>query len=404
MRLLYIANARIPTEKAHGLQIMQNCEALARAGAEVTLQTPRRVNTPALRAVADPWAHYGVHPCFTLQRLPCLDLQWLVGERIALLRRGAFLLQVISWLFVLTVTLLSGRRPDVYYTRDLPVAGLVVLLRRGGRLAYEPHRISGSGAGRWLQARVMRHAAALYPVTAAMAREAGKLGATCEQLCVVHDGIRAERFADMPTRETARQQLGWNSDRFVVGYVGRLQTMAMDKGVGSLTKAVAPEKNMAIALVGGPEERVRELRNLWHACGRSDDDFLVAGQVNPEAVPLHLAAFDVCAMPFPWTEHFAWYASPVKLFEYMSSGRPLVATDLPAVAEVVRHEEHALLVPPDDIPALREALLRLQEDAALRQRLACNAREEVMQRYTWAHRARRILRHLARRTGFAVMP
>lgn len=401
MRLLYIANARIPTEKAHGLQIMQNCEALARAGVEVTLQVPRRVNTRELRAVPDPWAHYGVQPCFTLQRLPCLDLQWLVGQRIAPLRRGAFLLQVVSWLLVLTATLLPGRGPDVYYTRDLPVAALLVLLRRGRRLAYEPHRMSGSGPGRWLQARVMQHAAALFPVTGAMAREAGELGATCEQLCVVHDGIRAERFADMPSREDARKQVGWTSDRFVVGYVGRLQTMAMDKGVGSLARAVAPLENVAVALVGGPEERVRELRSLWHGCGRSDDDFLAAGQVDPEAVPLYLAAFDVCAMPFPWTEHFAWYASPVKLFEYMSSGRPLVATDLPAVAEVVRHEEHALLVPPDDIAALRAALQRLQGDATLRQRLACNARVEVMQRYTWAHRARRILQHLECRTGFA---
>lgn len=402
MKLLYLANARIPTEKAHGLQIMQNCEALARAGAEVTLRVPRRVNTREMRAVADPWAHYGVQPCFALQRLPCLDLQWLVGERIALLRRGAFLLQVISWLVVLTATLLPGRRSDVYYTRDLPVAGLLVLLRRGRRLAYEPHRISGSGPGRWLQAQVMQRAAALFPLTAAMARQAGELGATGEQLCVVHDGIRAERFMDMPSREEARQQLGWNSDRFVVGYVGRLQTMAMDKGVGNLARAVAPLEDTAIALVGGPEESVTELRDLWHASGRSEDDFLVAGQVNPEAVPLYLAAFDVCAMPFPWTEHFAWYASPVKLFEYMTSGRPLVATDLPAVAEVVRHEEHALLVPPDDLTALQEALLRLQRDAALRQRLACKAREEVMGRYTWAHRARRILRHLECRTGCSI--
>ncbi len=401
MRLLYIANARIPTEKAHGLQIMQNCEALARAGVEVSLWAARRVNTRELRGVADPWAHYGVHPCFALQRLPCLDLQWLVGERITPLRRGAFFLQVISWLLVLTATLLPGSGSDWYYTRDLPAAALLVLLQRGKRLAYEPHRISGSGPGRWLQARVMQHAAALFPVTGAMAREARELGATREQLCVVHDGIRAERFRDMPAREDARKQVGWQRERFIVGYVGRLQTMAMDKGVGGLTQAIAPVKDMAIALVGGPEERVQELRALWQQAGRRDEDFLVAGQVTPDAVPLYLAAFDVCAMPFPWTEHFAWYASPVKLFEYMSSGRPLVATDLPAVAEVVRHEEHALLVPPDDVPALRKALQRLQGDAALRQGLAANAREEVMQRYTWAHRASRILRHLEERTGFA---
>ena len=396
MKLLYVANARIPTEKAHGLQIMQNCEALAEAGADVTLWAARRINTAELRGVADPWAHYGVKRNFPLRRLPCLDLQWLVGERIVPLRRGAFFLQVASWLLALTLALLFSRRVNVYYTRDLPAAILLILLRGGARVAYEPHRISGFGPGRRLQAWALRRAGSLFPVTQAMAREIERLGAAPERICVARDGIRAERFHDLPTMAEARRQLGWREDLFVVGYVGRLHTMSMDKGVGTLLQALAALEGAAIALVGGPQEKTQELRAAWRAAGQAESHFLAAGQVAPDAVPLYLAAIDVCAMPSPWTHFFAWYASPVKLFEYMASGRPLVATDLPAVAEVVRDGEHALLVPPGDAEALAGALLRLREDAALRQGLAANARARVLADYTWTTRARRILQQIER--------
>ncbi len=396
MKLLYVANARIPTEKAHGLQIMQNCEALAEAGAVVTLWAARRINTAELRSVADPWAHYGVRHVFPLRRLPCLDLQWLVGERIVPLRRGAFFLQVASWLLTLTLALLFSRRADVYYTRDLPAAILLILLRGRRRVAYEPHRISGTGVGRRLQAWALRRAGSLFPVTHAMAREIEQLGAAPERICVARDGIRAERFHDLPTRAEARRQLGWSEDLFVVGYVGRLHTMSMDKGVGTLLKALSALEGAAIALVGGPQEMAEELRSAWRAAGQAESRFLAAGQVAPDAVPLYLAAIDVCAMPSPWTRFFAWYASPIKLFEYMASGRPLVATDLPAVAEVITDGEDALLVPPGDVPALTAALLRLREDAALRQGLAANARAKVLANYTWARRARRILQQIER--------
>ena len=312
MRLLYVANARIPTEKAHGLQIMQNCEALAEAGAGVTLWAARRVNTRAMRAVGDPWQFYGVRRNFGLRRLACLDLHWLVGERFALLRRVAFLLQGSSWLLSLTLALLTGGRAEVYYTRDLAVAALLILLRGGGRLAYEPHRLSASATGRRLQARVMRRAGSIFPLTSAMAREAESMGASPETICVLHDGIRAERFRNLPSRAEARRQLGWREDRFVVGYVGQLQTMGLDKGAGGLIDAVAQLEGAAVALVGGPADSVAELHDRWRAAGRRDDDFLAPGQVKPDAVPLYLAAFDACAMPFPWTEHFAWYASPVQ--------------------------------------------------------------------------------------------
>ena len=59
-RMIYIGNIRLPTEKAHGLQIMQNCEAFADVGADVSLWVTNRINTAVLAGIRDVWAHYGV--------------------------------------------------------------------------------------------------------------------------------------------------------------------------------------------------------------------------------------------------------------------------------------------------------------------------------------------------------
>jgi glycosyltransferase involved in cell wall biosynthesis len=152
------------------------------------------------------------------------------------------------------------------------------------------------------------------------------IGADADHIHVAHDGIRRERFASVPDQAAARQDIGWSSDAFIVGYVGRLQTMAMDKGVGALVEALVlaskPGGGCALALIGGPDETAAEFRQRWIELGQDKGRFLYAGQVAPERVPLYLSAFDVCAMPFPWTTHFAYYASPIKLFEYMASRPP----------------------------------------------------------------------------------
>ncbi|MBZ0300706.1 MAG: glycosyltransferase [Anaerolineae bacterium] len=390
IRLLYLANARIPTEKAHGLQIMQNCEALADQGAQVTLWAARRVNTPELRSIADPWAHYGVKPNFRLRRVPCLDLQSWANQNVALLRRGTFFLQYATYLLLLGLGLL-GTPAEIYYTRDLPTVLLLSLLKSRRSIAYEPHRLSKSGMGRRMQALAVRRAGHTFPVTPHLAAALIELGADPARVQVAHDGIRAARFAGVPDQLAARAQVGWPEEAFIVGYVGRLHTMSMDKGVGTLIQALKQVEGATLALVGGPEDRAAVLRQQWLDSGLPADQLLDAGQVAPDAVPLYLSAFDVCAMPFPWTEHFAYHASPIKLFEYMASGRAIVASDLPAVADVVQDGESALLVPPGDVEVLAKAIIRLRDDPVLRQRLADRARQQVLDHYTWASRAAMIL-------------
>ena len=394
MKLLYVANARIPTEKAHGLQIMQNCEAFANNGAQVTLWAARRVNTAGLRAESDVWAYYGVKQNFTLRRVPCLDVQFLVGEKIALLRKGAFLIQTATFLAALCLWLLRADA-DIYYSRDLPVVFLFTLLKPRHKIAYEPHRLSGSGVGRWLQTTAAKRAGAVFPITATMAEVFIKRGVAPARVRTAHDGIRKQRFETLPDKHAAREVVGWPQDAFIVGYVGRLHTMSMDKGVGTLIQALARLDNVSLGLVGGPDDMAAALRQQWQTAGLPDERFLYAGQVKADAVPLYLSAFDVCAMPHPFTRHFATATSPLKLFEYMASKRPIVASDLPGWSDVIRDYESALLVPPGHSDALAEAIRKLKNDPELGNRLAGCAYQKVMQHYTWESRSQMILNHIS---------
>ena len=392
-KLLYISLMRLPTEKAHGLQIMQNCEAFAEAGCTVTLWVARRWNTREMRAIADPYAHYGVRANFRIRRIPCIDLFPLApadgaGARLA------FYILLLSYMLVAALLLLFTRA-DIYYSRDERIVSLLTLLKARRGVAYEAHLFAPPGLGGALQRCAAARAGSLIAVTPRLRDDLVKeRGADPARALVAHDGFRRARFADAPTQAAARQAIGWAADAFIVGYIGRLQTIGMDKGVGSLIEALAGVEDACLALVGGPDDQAEALRARWAALGLPPERFLYAGHVAPAEVPRYLSAFDVCAMPLPYTEHFAHYASPMKLFEYMAAGKAIIASDLPAWSDVVSDGETALLPPPDDTAAWTAAIKRLRADPALRADLGKRARERALAHYTWEARAQAILAHI----------
>jgi glycosyltransferase involved in cell wall biosynthesis len=319
---------------------------------------------------------------FALRSIPCLDL----FNRLPL--GPAFAIQTVTYLVMLLAGLIS-QRADVYYSRDVLTLLLVSLWKPRRALVYEAHHLAKSGMGHWLQSVCVRRAGLTVALTGKLADDLKARGA--RQVLVAHDGIRMERFANAPDRQTARARLNLPAEIFIAGYVGQLHTMSMGKGLDILIDAIAQvDRPVALGLAGGPERLAETLRACWLDRGLPPDRFLYLGQVAPPLVPVVLAAFDVCTMPFPWTEHFAYYASPLKLFEYLASGGVILSSDLPSVAEVVRDGESALLVPPGSVEALAAALRRLYDDPALRAALGEAARQ-IAPRYSWQVRAERIL-------------
>ena len=393
-RLHYLANVRLPTEKAHGLQIMDNCEAFA-GHLPVRLYPARRIQPPDLRGV-DPFDFYAIPRGFEIHPVPSLDPLPLLGGRVNRLAQAAFYVQTLTYAAALGITLRAGARPgpeDVFYSRDAKVLALLRPVLPLKRAFWEVHNLSEVARKLRTQADLARRLGGVITITQHMAGMLAEQGVDPDRILVAPDGFRAARFAGMPDRAAARGPLGLPPDAFVVGYVGRLHTLGMGKGVDDLVRAIGrlPETPIHLLLIGGPDEMVADYQGLWADLGLPPERFHATGQLPPADVPAALAAVDVAAMPHPWTTYFAYYLSPLKLFEYMAAGCALLATDLPSTREIVTEGETGLLVPPSDVDALAAALARLSADPALRARLGESARRLAFARYTWEARAQAIL-------------
>jgi glycosyltransferase involved in cell wall biosynthesis len=152
-------------------------------------------------------------------------------------------------------------------------------------------------------------------------------------------------------------------------------------------------KEPLLLCVGGPLNVIPAYLALARSCGAVERRLRFIDRVSNIEVPFWIRACDVATIPWPWNDFSAYYTSPLKLFEYMGAGTPIVASDLPSLREVLRHGENAWLVEPGNPEELAQGLQRILSDRILAQKLAQEARQDVVQ-YSWQKRAATILNRL----------
>jgi glycosyltransferase involved in cell wall biosynthesis len=383
VRITYFADVRFPLERANGIQTMETCYALAKRGHSVHLIVRPDTHSPP----RDPFAYYGLAPDSRLlvERAP------VTGPSTA--RRFGYL--------AFSIGRAAGKtRADVLLTRDLGVASALLHLPRTVRppLVYESHGYAPDVAAalpdlvataarpspRKLQrlahreARVWQRADGYVTITSALRSELEQRFGTRQRIAVVPDGVRPGlRPVEPRDRDGSR----------VVAYAGHLYAW---KGVDVLLAALARIPEARGLIVGGHSEepdlaRTKAVADRLGIGGRID----FTGLVEPGKVPDLLGQADVLVLPNPASAISTRYTSPLKLFEYMAAGRPIVSSDLPSIREVISDDVNALLVPPGDAEALASAIQRLLNDPVLASRLARAALDEVP-KYSWQRRAERL--------------
>jgi glycosyltransferase involved in cell wall biosynthesis len=213
------------------------------------------------------------------------------------------------------------------------------------------------------------------------------IGVPAEKTQTLHDGVDSRRlFLDL-TKTHARDQVGLTSDRPLIVYTGQLRP---EKGVEVLVRAAAMLKDAEVLIVGGAASDCERLQQLISKVESANTRMV--GFVPPSDTALYLKAANILVLPHSAKfAHSAYYTSPLKLFEYMAAGVPIVASSLPSVREILRHGENAWLVQPDDSLALARGIQWLLKKRSLGEELAAQAAKDV-QAYTWERRAAHILR------------
>ncbi|MEM1552341.1 MAG: glycosyltransferase [Candidatus Bathyarchaeia archaeon] len=391
--LIYLANVRLPTEKAHGYQICKMCEAFALNGAKVKLFHPYRKQMDQKLIGQTVFDYYGIKPVFEVETLPNWDVvplnlvipdKWFVP---------IFFAHALFWGRYATLKV-RREQADLYYTRDSEIA--YWLVRFGLPTVYEGHVVPKRGQ-RWLLRQIAYHPALRMVVVLTSFIKQGliNMGIPEEKIVVLPDGVDLALFESLPSREECRRKLRLPLDHFIIGYIGRFRTLEMEKGIPELIEAMAyipviDGTRPLLLCVGGPMDAVPAYLDLARRIGLPEHRLKFVDRVPNTEVPYWIRACDIAVAPFPNTKHYAYFMSPLKLFEYMAAGVPIVATDLPSIREVLRHGENAWLVPPSDPKALAEGIRSLLENPDFAKALAARAKQDA-QRYTWTQRTATIL-------------
>jgi len=383
VRIAYFADVRFPLERANGIQTMETCYAMAQRGHEVDLIVRPDTQLPA----RDPFVYYGLarDARLRIERAPAAGPS--KARRLGYLAFGAG-------------RAIGSGRADVLMTRDLGVASTLLRLPRAVRppLVYESHGYAPEVAAALpdlvatataptsgklhrlarREARVWQRADGYVTITTALRAELERRYGPRPRIAVVPDGVRANLH---------RPALELRTSNRIVAYAGHLYAW---KGVDVLLEALARMPAVRGLIVGGhaAEPDLARTQSVAERLGLTDR-ITFTGLVEPTRVPALLSDAAVLVLPNTSSAISTRFTSPLKLFEYMAAGRPIVASDLPSIREILRDGENALLVPPGDPDALAGAIDRLLADPDLSARLARAAFDEVPA-YSWERRAERL--------------
>ena len=365
---LYIANVRLPTEKAHGLQIVKTCEALADTGVKLKLLAPNRKNF----IKEDPFNFYSIRDNFTIEKLFCIDFL-----SFPVFKKFSFWLESLT--FYLSVKkYISKNKFDVYYARDFLLAYFLSKINKN--IFYEIHSLPSNPSIKYK--KTLKKVKGLVVISQGLKRDLINNGVEENKISVITDAVDIKNFQINRTKEQSRQKLHLHQPDKIILYTGHLYDW---KGANLLAAAAKYLAEAEIYLVGGTKEDVAKFQKKYQF-----KNLHIVGWQNHRSMPDWLNAADILVLPNSAKSKISSdYTSPLKLFEYMAAKRPILAADLPSVREIL-DEKNALFFHPDSVVSLVDGIKTIFSDDNLQRFLAQNAHSKAGE-FSWNKRAEKIL-------------
>jgi glycosyltransferase involved in cell wall biosynthesis len=349
--LWFLAPFRLPSEHAHSIQILNTCMALAGEGVRVKLFVKRNPDRP-VRSIEEALAAYALRPHDLLQ------IVYLPSTYNPL--QGA----VLRW------NVFRCKERPVFYIRHLRLAPTA---KGRGLVLTELHKMEDDTRKGVLASD------GVVTITSALRETVLKEISPSAPVEVIPDAVDLSRFPPVEGRHPPR-----------LVYTGQFQDW---KGVDVLVKSLKQLPSLTALMIGG-REGSDPLRDGLKALASQEgvaDRIEWTGYLPQADIPRRLRGGDIGVVSTRAFNGQDVAASPLKLFEYMSAGLPIVASDLASIRDVIRPGENGMLFREGDPAALASSVRQLVDDPERRDALAARAREEAAARYSWQARAKHLL-------------
>lgn len=376
--MYYIANARMPTERAHGIQLAKMCEAFLERGVSLELVVPRRATVRESMT-----SFYGLRRDIPIKKLPVLDV-YLYG-RVGYVA-GSFSF-AIAYFFYLLAKRIRGER-FIVYTTDIDQFSFFLIPLLGVPYFAEIH---DAKERRFPFTYFFPRARGLVVINRLIKEKIIARFSVSEKNIIVHpNGIDLSLFHLEYTVAHAREQLGLPLDKKILLYVGKFYDW---KGLDTLVEAadlLRGDTSVQWYLVGDTEQR---LKNITHRDTLPPSIRCIAHR-NIKEIPLWLSAADVrLALGTKKNEYSYCHTSPMKLFEYMAiPGCGIIAADTPAIKEIVSDDEVVFYTPDNayDLKTKISHMIISPHESVLKSQKAF----ERVKEFTWEKRADAIVQFI----------
>lgn len=373
MKMLFIANARIPTEKAHGYQIVKTLESLMIQGEEVLLLLPERKNSIS-QSISE-YYHLKKTPqvVFLKNRFGFLEKNWktlyFILQRIAFGPRAFF--------FALFF------QADVIFSREITLCFFLSLFKKN--VVFEDHEPKQKWRG--LYRFFVRHLRKKIVVAHSLVDLYNEYQIRPESYKEVPNGVEKEVFdAVSPNREIWKKYFHFSPEEKVILYIGHFYPW---KGVYTLVESAAFLSQGKVVCIGGLPGDREKLQSFARE-KKINNVFFHEFVPHDEVIPF-LKSADIVVLPNTATEERSQkYTTPIKLFEYMASKVPIVASQIQSFTPYLTDKKNCLLFTPDDPHDLSKKLEYILSHEEEAKNLATSAYTSV-DAYTWEKRAKNII-------------
>jgi len=359
MKLIYFSNSTLFSRKANSIQVMKMCEAFSKIFDEVILYAYSE-----RQSIDKVHEFYGVQNNFSVK---------LYQHRKSRVNR------VLNSFLTLLKLSKKSKNETIVYCREILSAFFASLL--GFKNVFEIHNLP-SRRVQFLVNYIFKSKTNLLNITISnnLKNKLEELYNPKNPIYAFHDGasIANESFTNPPKF--------YDKSNFNIGYVGHLYK---GRGIELIIDLAKKLPEFSFQIVGGEKEDLDRLSN------NSPKNIFYHGFVAPKDTPKYRYFSDILLMPYkkglasegssadtsPWM-------SPMKLFEYMSSSKPIISTDLPVLREILS-KENSILVPYDVIE-WEKAIIKIYKDREYGELLAKNSFADLKSKYTWIKRSKSI--------------
>lgn len=245
-----------------------------------------------------------------------------------------------------------------------------------------------------IESCVLTHADLVVGNAEAFRKELLSRGVEMDRILIIPNGVDPDRFTPSISGMEIRKRFGIKDQEIIVSFVGSFGPWHGAEILAKTISIVESQNPNVKYLFVGDGGRLDAVKEIVSDCGVSDKALFV-GFVDRNLVSEYLAASDILVSPqVPNPDGTPFFGSPTKLFEYMSMGKAIIASDLDQIGSILTSQENAILISPGNISQLADAILVLANDPVLRARLGNNARNAVVGKYSWDRHVQSILERI----------